>query len=132
MTLSITRNEYEPGKDYLLIGYDGIVSIDTIIEYAPRILQKLQNDKIFRLVEDYRKVTFDMNSEQINDMQKRQMTVLIESGIAFTKIKRAIVVGENYARMDIIGFFENLNMNRGVQIQVFADMYKAIRWVVSD
>lgn len=132
MSFSITRNTFEPGKEYLLLTYEGEVSMATIFEYGPLVLKKIKEEKITRLVEDYRKVKFNLNSTDINNMQKHQMDVLIENGISYNQIKRALVIDRDQALIMDIEFFEKLNLNRGISMKVFTDMYKAIQWVVSD
>lgn len=132
MSFSITRNTFEPGKDYLLMAYDGDVSMATIVECGPLVLKKIKEEKITRLVEDYRKVKFNLKSTDINNIQKHQMDVLVENGISYSQIKREMVIDKDQALLEDIEFFQKLNLNRGISTKVFSDMYKAIQWVVSD
>lgn len=83
-------------------------------------------------MEDYRKVKFNLSSIDINNMQKLQMELLIENGIPYNQLKRALVVDQDQSLVMDIEFFEKLNLNRGISIKVFTNMYKAIQWVVDD
>lgn len=132
MSFSITHNSFEPGKDYLLLAYEGEVSMATIVEHAPAVLKKIKEEKITRLVEDYRKVKFNLSSIDINNMQKLQMDLVIENGISYNQLKRALVVDRDQSLVMDIEFLEKLNLNRGVSSKVFTDLYKAIQWVVGD
>ncbi|NLF52365.1 MAG: hypothetical protein GX577_14645 [Leptolinea sp.] len=75
---------------------------------------------------------FNLSSIDINNMQKLQMELLIENGIPYNQLKRALVVDQDQSLVMDIEFFEKLNLNRGISIKVFTNMYKAIQWVVDD
>lgn len=60
------------------------------------------------------------------------MELLIENGIPYNQLKRALVVDQDQSLVMDIEFFEKLNLNRGISIKVFTNMYKAIQWVVDD
>jgi hypothetical protein len=132
MSFLINLETYEPGKDYLLISYEGEVNLDVIKLFAPRIILAIKHRDCYRLLEDYRKTIFNKDATTITSMQAFQMENLINNGIPYSQVKRALMVDENQVSIQEMGFFESLSINKGQQVKVFYDMYKAIKWLNSD
>jgi hypothetical protein len=132
MSFLITLETYEPGKDYLLISYQGEFNLDVIKQFAPRIILAIKHRDCYRLLEDYRKTIFKKDAASITSMQTYQMENLINNGIPYSQVKRALMVDENQVSIQEMGFFESLSINNGQQVKVFYDMYKAIKWLNSD
>ena len=132
MSFSISLETYEPGKDYLLISYEGEVNKKVIAKYAPRVALAMQHRDCYKLLEDYRKTIIKKDAAEISEIQTFQMEYLAEKGIPFTQIKRALVMDESLVTNQDMDFFASLSVNKGQQVKVFTDMYLAIKWLSTD
>lgn len=129
---SITLESYTPGNDYLLLTYDGELSIQTIFRYAPRISIAIEHNKCYRMVEDYRQATMKMKASDFSRVQKFQINNLEKIGIRFTRLRRAMVIDEKTIPGNDLDFYEMLSINFGQNLRVFTDMYLAIKWLMED
>jgi hypothetical protein len=129
---SITLEAYTPDNNYLLLTFDGELSIQTIFKYAPRISITIQQNKCYRIVEDYRLATLKMNANDYSKVQNFQIKNLEKIGIRFTRLKRAMVIDENNISPDDLNFYKMLSINLGQNLSVFSDMYQAIKWLMED
>lgn len=129
---SITLETYSPGNEYLLLTYDGELSIQTIFRYAPRISLTIQQNKCYRMVEDYRLATLKMNANDFSKVQNFQIKNLGKIGIRISRLKRAMVIDENNISQDDLDFYKMLSINLGQNLKVFSDMFLAIKWLMDD
>lgn len=129
MKFSITHEVFEPEKDYLLVTYEGEITLNVVTEYAPRIIIAIEHHKCMKMVEDLRLASFKMDTKEIINMQSFQADYLTSRGIPFTQVKRALVVDENLIPPRDLTFFETLSVNRGQKLKIFTDMIKAIKWI---
>jgi hypothetical protein len=129
---SITLESYSPGNDYLLLTYDGELSIQTIFRFSPRVSIAIEHNKCYRMVEDYRQATMNMKASDFSKVQNFQINTLEKLGIRFTHLKRAMVINDNNIPPDDLNFYEMLSINLGQNLKVFTDMYLAIKWLMED
>jgi hypothetical protein len=129
---SITLESYPPGHEYLLLTYDGELTLTTIFRFAPRISIAIEHNKCYRMVEDYRLATMKMKASDFSKVQNFQINTLEKIGIRFTHIKRAMVIDEKNIPPDNLDFYEMLSINLGQNLRVFTDMYQAIKWLMED
>lgn len=129
---SISYETYVPGKEYLLLTYDGEIDIQTIFKYAPRILVAIQHHKCYRMVEDYRQSTLKMNASDFSKVQHFQANTLDKIGIRFTSIKRALIINEQNISLEEMEFYKMLSINQGQELSVFTDMHQAIDWIMAE
>jgi len=61
-------------------------------------------------------------------MPKMLQEILLESGIAIHKFKRAIVMAND---IDDFTFFETVSQNRGQNVMTFRDIGEARSWLLS-
>jgi hypothetical protein len=129
MTFTITHEVYEPAKDYLLITYDGAITMNTLGELTPTVIAAIRDHNRLNLVEDYRKATLPMDTNEIIKAEKFYEDYFRSKGISYLNVKRALIVDENLISPDDMSFFETLSVNRGQKLKVFTDMIKAIKWI---
>jgi beta-xylosidase len=121
-----------PGKEYLLLTYDGELNIQAIFKFAPRILVAIQHHKCFRLVEDYRQATMKMNASDFSKVQHFQANTLEKIGVRFTRVIRAMVINEQNISREEMEFYKMLSINQGQDLSVFTDLHQAIDWILKE
>lgn len=131
MTLSIIHEVFESGKDYLLFTFDGIYNLETIKKLAPRFMLAVEHNQCFRLVEDIRKATIQIKSDELVKIQKFQAEYAAKYGNIYQQITQAIVINEDTGVLNDMKFYETLSNNYGTRVKIFTDMAKAIRWVTA-
>jgi len=126
---TLSCETYVPGNQYLLLTFDGEITIQAIMENAPRIAVAIEHHKCFKMVEDYRKATLHMNANDLTKAQSIQVDSLNNSGIQFTRLQRAMVIDEEMISSEELEFFRMLSINNGQNLMIFSDLYKAIKWI---
>jgi len=126
---TLSCETYTPGNQYLLLTFEGEITIQAILEYAPRIAVAIEHHKCFKMVEDYRKATLHMNAHDLTKAQTIQVDSLNNSGIQFTRLQRAMVINEEMISSEELEFFRMLSINNGQNLMIFSDLYKAIKWI---
>ncbi len=129
MKFTITHEVYEPVKDYLLITFEGEITIPILNEHAPKVVQAIRDYNCMRIVEDYRKATLSLDANEFIEAQNIQVDSLASKRISFVNVKRAMIVNENRISLDDMGFFEKMSVNNGQDLKVFTDMVQAINWI---
>ncbi len=131
MSLSIVHEVFEPGKDYLLFTFDGIYDLETINKFAPRIMLAVEHNQCFRMVEDIRKATITIKSEELVKIQKLQAEYAAKYGNIYQQLLQAIVINEDVGASKAMAFYETLSNNYGSRVKVFTNLAAAIRWVTA-
>jgi hypothetical protein len=125
---SLSYEAFIPGKEYLLLTFEGELNVQSIVKYAPRILVAIQHHKCYKLVEDYRKATLKMKASDFTRIQNFQVNMLEKIGIRLNRLKRAMVIDDRNISQDEMEFYKMLSINQGQNLMVFTDMLQAIDW----
>lgn len=129
MSFSIVHEIFEPGKDYLLVTFDGIFNLETIKKFAPRVILAVEHNQCFRMVEDIRNATIQITTDEYVNIQRFQAEYAEKHGNLYQQFIQAIVINEHMGSLEDMIFFETLSNNYGTRVKIFTDMVKAIRWL---
>jgi len=109
------------------IKHQGIITFNEIIETFSEAIQIVQDVNCFLTLGDYRNANVNLSTIEIHQLPKVISDILIQSGIAPHKLKRAFVVAKN---LNDFHFFETVTFNNGQLAKIFQDIDEAKKWLL--
>ena len=109
------------------IKHQGTITLNEIIETFSEAIQIVQDVNCFLTLGDYRNANVNLSTIEIHQLPKVISDILIQSGIAPHKLKRAFVVAKN---LNDFHFFETVTFNNGQLAKIFQDIDEAKKWLL--
>lgn len=120
--------EYDERSDCVIGTFAGRLDKESAREYAKEIAKVSADNDCARFLNDLREAELGFSTVEIHDLPK--MLNELTEGAGLDRSWRRAVVGPKGKDQRDYDFFETVAANQGYTVKVFADLDKAMDWLL--